>query len=105
MHAFVRASVYLCMVRPIACLVISVTGALAQPAAAPKRFDVASIKPNSDNDNRFMLRYPTGGTFRATGVTLKTLLMQAYDVQAFQVSNAPGWVGRSGGISKPRRKT
>ena len=40
-----------------------------------------------------MLRYPQGGTFTATGVTLKMLIMSAYEVQSFQVSGGPSWVG------------
>ena len=37
---------------------------------------------------------PQGGTYRATGVTLKMLIMYAYGVPAaFQVSDGPSWVG------------
>ena len=61
-------------------------------AQSKKVFDVASIKPNTANDNRFMLRRPENGSFRATGVTLKMLIMSAYDVQAFQVSGGPSWI-------------
>jgi uncharacterized protein (TIGR03435 family) len=80
------------MARLFACLLASVLAAPGQPSAAPKHFDVAAIKPNTDNDNRFMLRRPVGGAFRATGVTLRMLILNAYDVHAFQVSNDPGWV-------------
>ncbi len=62
-------------------------------AQSKKEFDVATIKPNAEKDNRFMLRRPQNGTFTATGVTLKMLIMSAYDVQAFQVSGGPSWIG------------
>ena len=63
--------------------------------AQSKKFDVATIKPNAEKDNRFMMPGgPQGGTYRATGVTLKMLIMYAYGVPAaFQVSGGPSWVG------------
>lgn len=64
----------------------------AQPQTAPTRFDVATIKPNAANDNRFALRGLPGGALSATGVPLKMLLMEAYSVQAFQISGEPDWV-------------
>lgn len=59
---------------------------------APQAFDVASIKPNASNDNRVMLRVAPGGHFIATGVTLKQLIGQAYNVRDFQISGGPGWI-------------
>ena len=40
-----------------------------------------------------MIRPFPDGTFRAVGVTVKMLIMFAYNVKAFQVSGVPGWVG------------
>ena len=40
-----------------------------------------------------MVRSQPDGTFRAVGATLKMLVMTAYDVKAFQVLNAPEWMG------------
>jgi len=70
-------------------------GAIACLFAQSKKFDVASIKPNAEKDNRFMMPGgPQGGTYRATGVTLKMLIMYAYGVPAaFQVSGGPSWIG------------
>ena len=64
-------------------------------AQAKSEFEVATIKPNTEKDNRFMMPGgPRGGTYRATGVTLKMLIMYAYGVPtAFQVSGGPSWVG------------
>lgn len=61
-------------------------------AYAQKSFDVATIKPNSENDHRIMLRVQPGGRFTATGVTVKLLISQAYNVRDFQITNAPGWI-------------
>ncbi len=58
----------------------------------PKAFEVASIKPNAANDNRVMLRMAPGGSFTATGVTLKLLISQAYDMRNHQIIGGPGWM-------------
>src|SRR5262245_25738019 len=63
-------------------------------AQESKRFDVATVKPNADNDNRFSMGPQPGGKFRALGVTFKMLLMWAYDAKAFQISGEPAWVNR-----------
>jgi bla regulator protein blaR1 len=69
--------------------------AFCQSTAKTPRFDVATIKPTSDKTNQFMMPGgPHGGLYRATGVTLKMLMMYAYGVPAaFQVSGGPSWVG------------
>ena len=67
-------------------------GAFAQAQTLPTKFDVATIKPNATNDDRFALRGLPGGGLSATGVTLKMLIMDAYNVKAFQVSGEPAWV-------------
>jgi bla regulator protein blaR1 len=66
--------------------------ALGHAQALPKEFDVATIKPNGANDNRFMIRPLPGGGLSITGVPLKMLIMEAYDVRTFQVSGGPGWM-------------
>jgi uncharacterized protein (TIGR03435 family) len=66
---------------------------LACAAAAAQTFEVASIKPNAENDNRVMIGIQPGGRFTATGVTLKELIGQAWNVREFQISGGPGWIG------------
>lgn len=66
-------------------------GALAQSPTGPKQYDVAAIKPNRDNDNRW--RFHGGPSLTATGVTLKFLITEAYHVQAYQISGGPSWIG------------
>jgi uncharacterized protein (TIGR03435 family) len=53
-------------------------------------FEVASIKL-SGPDDRLMYRLQPGGRYLATGLTLKALLANAYEVPDFLVSGGPGW--------------
>jgi uncharacterized protein (TIGR03435 family) len=75
-------------------LIAALTVALAQPPAVPKEFDVVSVKPSAPDDhNSFMMRPLPGGKLNIVGMTLKKLVMEAYDVKAFQVSGGPSWIG------------
>ena len=65
--------------------VVAVLGR-AQTQTFPKEFEVATVKANAANDNRFMIRPLPGGGLTITGVPLKMLIMEAYDVRTFQVS-------------------
>ena len=59
--------------------------------AAPRlSFEVASVKPSGPDDH-LMFRLQPGGRYIATGLTLKTLIANAYDVPEFRVSGGPGW--------------
>jgi len=62
-------------------------------AQTPAAFEVASIKPNAANDHRTMIRMAPGGRFVATGVTLRQLISQGYNVRDFQITGGPGWIG------------
>jgi len=64
----------------------------AQPAQKPLAFEVASIKPTSDDDRQFVFRIEPDGTTTAAGITLKRLIMTAYGVQGFRIIGAPGWI-------------
>ncbi|MBI3208323.1 MAG: TIGR03435 family protein [Candidatus Solibacter usitatus] len=65
--------------------------ALIAAALAQQAFEVASIKPNQANDHRIMMSIQPGG-FKASGITTKMLISQAFGVKDFQVTNTPGWV-------------
>ena len=81
------------MAQFIACnmiLAAALTSALAQSPMDSTTFEVASIRPNAADDNRFMFRGGPGLT--AAGVTLKFLVVHAYDVLAYQISGGPGWM-------------
>jgi bla regulator protein blaR1 len=58
----------------------------------PFAFDVASIKPVSDADAPFRFRIEPNGTTAALGITVKRLLMTAYNVQGFRIVGGPAWV-------------
>jgi uncharacterized protein (TIGR03435 family) len=60
--------------------------------AQPKAFDVATIKLNSSADNRDALLLQPGGRFVATGIPLKMLMTDAYNVRDFEISGGPGWI-------------
>jgi bla regulator protein blaR1 len=84
-------SVWLFMRFPI--FVIALTAALAQSPVTLKEFDVVSVKPSApDEHNSFMFQRLAGGTVRMVGVPIRMLIMQAYDVEAFQISGGPDWI-------------
>jgi len=64
----------------------------AQPDPKAPAFDVASIKPTSDDDLRFVFHIEPDGTVSASGITLKRLLMTASNVQGFRIVGGPDWV-------------
>jgi uncharacterized protein (TIGR03435 family) len=80
----------LAMAYPI-CMVCS---SESQLRTEPKpSFEVASIKPTSSKDSFINLRKGSG-RFIAQNTTVKQLILWAYDIQNYQVSNAPGWIGK-----------
>lgn len=81
----------LVMRRTIVLLVTTLAG-YGQSGVEPPKYDVASIKPNTDSDVRFAFRIEPSGPLAATGITLKRLMMTAYNVQGFRIVGGPGWV-------------
>src|SRR5262245_27384250 len=74
------------------------TGVHAQaptPAAAPQGFEVASIKPSNPNPTGPLgatpMVVPALGRLTAQNVTLRMLVMTAYDKQPFQIVGGPSW--------------
>jgi uncharacterized protein (TIGR03435 family) len=63
--------------------------------AQPKEFEVASIHPSPPQEPGHMSIGMSidKGLMRATGMTLKFLIEQAYDVRDFQVIGGPSWIG------------
>jgi len=92
---FVVAGVILLFV-PFASTVSGfINEALAQsaaPAPAGPAFEVTSIKPNHTANPREFIQFPAG-RLTATAVTTKTLIQFAYNLQDFQISAGPNWVG------------
>ncbi|MGA8311419.1 MAG: M56 family metallopeptidase, partial [Terriglobales bacterium] len=60
-------------------------------AMAAPGYVSASIKPNQSDKNMVRLLFTPDG-FSATGITLQTLIREAYGVQDNQISGAPDWV-------------
>jgi uncharacterized protein (TIGR03435 family) len=59
--------------------------------AQPPRYEVSSVKPNNDvGPLRF--RIEPDGTLAAEGITLKRLMMTAWQVQDFRIVGGPDWV-------------
>lgn len=60
-------------------------------AAAAPAYVTASVKPNQSDRHTVRLLFTPDG-FSATGITLQTLIREAYAVQDNQISGAPDWV-------------
>jgi uncharacterized protein (TIGR03435 family) len=81
------------LVRATTLIVVYPWWASVQAQALPTKFDVATIKPSTVDNGDFAVRSLPGGTLICTGVTLRMLVMEAYEVKAFQISGGPSWVG------------
>src|ERR1700704_1835659 len=78
--------------KPAIALLITTFAGYGQPSVETPKYEVSSIKPNTDNDFRFAFRIEPSGPLAATGITLKRLMMTAYNVQGFRIVGAPDWV-------------
>ena len=56
----------------------------------PPTYDVASIKPSKPGDQSLLLFRP--GRFTASGMTLRSMIEQAYGIEDDQIIGAPDWV-------------
>ncbi len=81
-----------------AALVSSLAAGAVLAAQAPQEpppggwaFEVASIKPNNSGDGRVMMQMQPG-QFRATNVTLRLLIRNAYQLQDSQITGGPSWI-------------
>ncbi len=72
-------------------LLAAVPGGAAPQTASPPSYDVASIKPSKAPEGSTLL-FRTGA-FTAKGMTLKSLIKEAYGIEDDQISGAPKWVG------------
>jgi uncharacterized protein (TIGR03435 family) len=57
-------------------------------------FEVASVKPNKSGDVQALMFPQPGGRFTATNVTLRSLIIGAYQLQDSQLSGGPDWLDR-----------
>jgi uncharacterized protein (TIGR03435 family) len=72
-------------------LMITLIG-YGQSGVEPPKYEVSSIKPNTDIGFRFAFRIEPSGRLAATGITLKRLMMTAYNVQDVRIVGGPDWV-------------
>src|SRR5262249_574706 len=54
-------------------------------------FDVASVKPAATTDGRALLQ-ATPGRLQMTNLTLRRMILIAYDLQDYQLAGAPAWI-------------
>jgi uncharacterized protein (TIGR03435 family) len=79
------------MIRAMAILAVSITGALYGQSAVTRQFEVASVKlSNSDSSSSGIRTKP--GRVDAINVTLKRCIMGAYGVGPHQISGGPNWM-------------
>jgi uncharacterized protein (TIGR03435 family) len=80
------------MRRPIITLAVGALIVVTLTAQdAPLVFDAVSIKPNLSGAGGSGMTSRPGG-FEATNVSLRALILNAFDVQEFQVVGGPDWV-------------
>jgi uncharacterized protein (TIGR03435 family) len=72
-------------------LILPVAGQSPDTTPIPA-FEAATVKPNASGDMNSRIGIRPGGRFIATNVSLKHLIMFAYQMMEFQVSGGPGWV-------------
>jgi uncharacterized protein (TIGR03435 family) len=60
-------------------------------AQSPREFDVISIKPNASGSHSVTMSAKHGRA-TATNVTLRTMILAAYQLQDFQLSGGPAWM-------------
>lgn len=56
-------------------------------------FEVASVKPADPGSRGMRMGFTPGGGVRIQPATLLNIIMMAYDVQRYQISGAPAWIG------------
>jgi uncharacterized protein (TIGR03435 family) len=74
---------------------VTILAGYGQPRPEPANYEVSAIKPNTGSDARFAFRIEPDGSLAATGITLKRLMMTAYNVQGFRIVSGPNWVASS----------
>ncbi len=73
-------------------LAVGLTNASQASKAASPTFEVASIKPTKPGTMYMSVGFDPGGRFVAKGITVETLIRNAYDVESFRISGGPSWI-------------
>jgi uncharacterized protein (TIGR03435 family) len=85
-----------------AAFVIPIARISQLPRGTKPSFEVASVKPHLSGDS-YMDGTP-GGRFIASGIPLRMLITEAYNVRDFQVIGGPGWMNTDGWDIEARPK-
>ena len=59
---------------------------------AGRTFEVSTIKPSAPDARATAIGMPPGGRLEIVNMTLREMIVNAYNVQPFQVSGGPGWL-------------
>ena len=73
-------------------VLMAAVGSFGVQFTEPPKYEVASIKPNTDNDSDYAFHIGPDGSVTAAGITLKRLMMTAYNVQGFRILGGSEWV-------------
>jgi uncharacterized protein (TIGR03435 family) len=57
------------------------------------QFEVASVKPNTSGRNGSDFNRTPGGGLHAINVTLREMILFAYELREQQLTGGPGWMG------------
>jgi uncharacterized protein (TIGR03435 family) len=78
------------MTRAAIVLLLASTGSFSQTAAPA--FEVASIKPRTDQPFGGIFQFLPGGRLHSVNVWIKAFVEKAYDLKNYQVSGGPDWI-------------
>lgn len=73
-------------------LVLAVPLLIGIGRAQNDTFEVASVKPADKGVFGVRMQFTAGGGVRIQNATLLNIIQMAYDVQRFQIADAPGWI-------------
>lgn len=80
------------MLTGLFCILATALFAQRLPDGAALKFEVASIRPYTGSERAITINTQPGGRFVATNVSVRTLIRIAYQLENFQVIDAPPWV-------------
>ena len=76
----------------LACIALVGLRALAQPGTKPLEFEIASVRPADPNSRTSNVLLGEGESLTIVNVPLRKIIIYAYDIRDFQLSDGPGWI-------------
>lgn len=77
---------------PLAVGIMNAPASHAQSADLPLKFEVVSVKPNKSGSPRSPSMIMPGGRFTATNNTVRSLILNAYEIPPHLLSGGPSWI-------------